>query len=106
MSNEQLHAFSKGIARGLRVFSHTPYRVLQHTPILKSVVNHLPGHDHHKWPFDVVVADIYDRLRVPVVSYITGETLERWFVDEGYSDIRVKRRVRNSESFRGTGTRR
>ena len=106
MSDEQLHAFSKGIARGLRVFSHTPFRALRHTPVLRSVVNHLPGHDHHKWPFDVVVADIYDRLRVPVTTYITGELLERWYADEGYSDIQGVRRVRNTESFRGMGRRR
>ena len=106
MGDEQLHAFSRGIASGLRVFSHTPFRVLQHTPLLKTIVTHLPAHDHHKWPFEVVVADIYDRLRVPVTTYITGETLERWFADEGYSDIQVTRRVRNSESFRGTGLRR
>lgn len=106
MGDEQLHAFSRGIASGLRVFSHTPFRVLQHTPILRSFVTHLPAHDHHKWPFDVVVADIYDRLRVPVTTYITGEMLERWYADEGYADIRVTRRVRNTESFRGVGTRR
>jgi SAM-dependent methyltransferase len=106
MGDEQLHAFSRGLASGLRIFSHTPFRLLQHTPILKRIVTHLPAHDHHKWPFDVVVADIYDRLRVPVTTYITGETLERWFADEGYADIRVMRRVRNSESFRGAGVRR
>jgi SAM-dependent methyltransferase len=106
MGDEQLLGFSKGIASCLRVFSHTPFRFLQHTPILKSIVTHLPAHDHHKWPFEVVVADVYDRLRVPVTTYITGETLERWFGDEGFADIQVVRRVRNSESFRGTGIRR
>ena len=89
-----------------RVDSHTPFRLLQHIPILKTIATHLPAHDHHKWPFEVVVADIYDRLRVPVTTYITGETLERWFADEGYADIQVVRRVRNTESFRGAGVRR
>ena len=106
MEDERLHQFSRWISSGLRLFSHTPYRVLRHTPVMKSVVSHLPAHDHHKWPFDVVVADVYDRLRVPVTAYIMGEELERWFADEGYSDIQVTRRVRNNESFRGMGTRR
>jgi len=106
MGDEQLHGFSKGLASALRMFSHTPFRLLRHTPLLKTVVTHLPAHDHHQWPFEVVVADIYDRLRVPVNTYITGEQLERWFADEGYADIRVVRRVRNTESFRGTGVRR
>lgn len=106
MEDEQLHRLSKGLARGIRVFSHTPYVALHNVPVLKSVVTHLPVHDHHKWPFDVLVADIYDRLRVPVTAYITGEELERWFADDGYADIQVTRRVRNNESFRGTGIRR
>jgi SAM-dependent methyltransferase len=106
MGDEQLHGFSKGLASSLRLFSHTPFRLLQHIPILKTIATHLPAHDHHKWPFEVVVADIYDRLRVPVTTYITGETLERWFADEGYADIQVVRRVRNTESFRGAGVRR
>jgi len=106
MSDEQLHAFSKAVARTLRLFSHTPYRLLRNTPLLGRVVTHLPTHDHHQWPFEVLVADIYDRLRVPVTKYITGEELERWFAGDGYADIQVTRRVRNNESFRGLGTRR
>jgi SAM-dependent methyltransferase len=106
MEDEQLHSFSRTLARSIRLFSHTPYVMLRNVPVLGSVVSHLPVHDHHKWPFDVLVADIYDRLRVPVTAYITGEELERWFADEGYGDIQVTRRVRNNESFRGTGVRR
>ncbi len=106
MTPEQLHSFSRAIARGLRVFSHTPYRVLGPIPPFGSLLSHLPVHDHHRWPFDVVVADIYDRLRVPVTGYFTGEEVEGWFADAGYADIRVSRRVGNTESFRGLGTRR
>ncbi len=106
MDDKALHRLSVGLASSLRAFSHTPYRFLRHTPILKSIVTHLPAHDHHKWPFDVVVADVYDRLRVPVTAWTTGEELERWYGDDGYADISVTRRVRNNESFRGTGTRR
>ncbi|MCB9761918.1 MAG: methyltransferase domain-containing protein [Alphaproteobacteria bacterium] len=106
MDDDALFRLSRGIAIGLRAFSHTPYRVMRHVPVVGGVVSHLPTHDHHKWPFDVVIADIYDRLRVPVTATITGEELERWFADEGYADIRVTRRVRNNESFRGTGVRR
>lgn len=106
MDDERLYGLSRAIASGLRLFSHTPYRLMRRLPVAGSIVTHLPAHDHHKWPFPVVVADIYDRLRVPVTGTFTGEELERWFADEGYADIRVTRRVRNSESFRGTGVRR
>lgn len=106
LQDERLHDVSRWIARGLRLFSHTPYRVMGRVPAVGSLVSHLPTHDHHKWPFDVVVADIYDRLRVPVTATFTGEQLERWFADKGYADIRVTRRVRNNESFRATGVRR
>jgi len=106
MDDRSLHRLSIGLASSLRAFSHTPYRLLRHTPILNSVVTHLPAHDHHKWSFDVVVADVYDRLRIPVTAWITGEELERWYGDDGYADISVTRRVRNNESFRGTGTKR
>jgi SAM-dependent methyltransferase len=106
MSPGQLHRFSQGIAAGLRVFSHTPHRVLGKVPVVGSVVNHLPVHDHSRWPFEVVVADVYDRLRVPVTGYFTGEELEGWYAEAGYADIRVTRRVANTESFRGNGVRR
>jgi indole-3-glycerol phosphate synthase len=60
-----------------------------------------------KIPSDiVVVADVYDRLRVPVTGYFTGEEIEGWYAEAGYADIRVTRRVRNTESFRGLGVRR
>ena len=46
-------------------------------------------------------------MRVTVRDrYFTGEELEVWYADAGYADIRVSRRVRNSESFRATGVRR
>lgn len=106
MDDERLHGLSRGISSALRLFSHTPTRLLRHTPIMKDVVTHLPAHDHHKWPFEVVVADVYDRLRVPVTTWVTGEELERWYVDQGFADIQVSRRVRNAESFRGLGVRR
>ncbi len=106
MDDDSLHRLSQGLASTLRLFSHTPYRFMRHIPGGRSVVSHLPAHDHHKWPFDVVVADIYDRLRIPVLHTIPGEELEAWFVDQGFLDIKVSRRVRNSESFRGVGTRR
>lgn len=106
MDDERLYGLCRAIASSLRLFSHTPYRLTRKLPVLGSIASHLPAHDHHKWPFDVVVADIYDRLRVPVTATFTGEELERWFVDEGYADIRVTRRVRNNESFRATGVRR
>ena len=106
MSPEQLHRLSQGIAAGVRVFSHTPHRFLGKVPVVGSVVNHLPLHDHSQWPFETVVADVYDRLRVPVTGYFTGEELENWYAEAGYADIRVTRRVKNTESFRGSGVRR
>jgi SAM-dependent methyltransferase len=106
MNPDQLHRFSRAIASGLRVFSHTPYAFLRQVPLLRSVVSHLPVHDHYRWPFPVVVADVFDRLRVPVNAYFTGEELERWYAEAGYADIAVSRRVRNNESFCSTGVRR
>lgn len=103
---DELHRLSKGIATGLRVFSHTPYRVLGKVPVMGRVVSHLPVHDHHKWPYEVVVADVYDRLRIPVRHWFTGEQLEGWLYEEGYADVRVTRRVANNETFRATGIKR
>lgn len=106
MSPAQLRRFSQVLAGVLRVVSHTPHRALGKIPILSDIVTHLPVHDHSRWPFETVVADIYDRLRVPVTDYFMGEEIERWYADAGYADIRVSRRVRNTESFRATGVRR
>lgn len=103
---EQLYRLSQVIASGLRLFSHTPYRLLQQVPVARTVVSHLPVHDHHRWPYRVVVADIYDRLRIPVKHWFTGEQLETWLVDAGYADIQVSRRVANNETFRAQGVRR
>jgi SAM-dependent methyltransferase len=106
MDASSLESLSAGIARGLRVFSHTPYRFLRHVPVAGGVVSHLPVHDHHQWPFDVVVADVFDRLRFPVHRWFKGEDLERMYADDGYADVVVTRRVRNNETFRATGVRR
>ena len=106
MEHDQLIKVSRGIARGLRVFSHTPYRFFRHMPILKEIVSHLPVHEHHQWPFEVVVADIYDRLRIPVLHWFTGEDIERWYAKHGFSNFHVHRRVRNNESFQSIGVRR
>jgi SAM-dependent methyltransferase len=106
MSTEQLEQLSAGVARGLRVFSHTPYKLLHHLPVAGGVVRHLPVHDHHQWSFDVVVADVYDRLRIPVHHWFTGEALERMLADDGYASVSVTRRVRNNETFRATAVRR
>ncbi len=106
MEPAELTRFSTWIARGLRVFSHTPYRFLGDAPVVGTVVSHLPVHDHHQWPFEVVVADIYDRLRIPVRHWFSGKELEVWLMEAGYADIRVARRVRNNETFRALGTRR
>lgn len=103
---EELYRLSQGIASGLRLFSHTPYRALQHVPVAKSVVSHLPIHDHHRWPYAVVVADVYDRLRIPVRRWFTGRELEVWYSEKGFADVVVSRRVRNTETFRATGVRR
>jgi SAM-dependent methyltransferase len=103
---EQLHRASQGIALGLRVVSHLPYQVFHHVPVAHAIVTHLPVHEHARWPFDIVVADVYDRLRIPVTSTPTGEEVERWYEEEGFADILVTRRVGNYETFRGTGIRR
>ena len=106
MTSQGLYRFSVAVSAVLRVVSHTPHRFLSPVPGFADIVSHLPAHDHSRWPFDVVVADVYDRLRVPVTHYFPGEELERWYGDAGYLDIQVTRRVRNTESFRATGVKR
>lgn len=106
MTPEQLYRFSRNIARGLRLFSHTPYVVLGSVPVAGYVVRHLPVHEHSRWPFDVVVADIWDRLRIPVRRWFSREQLEVLFTNSGFADVSVTRRVKNSETFRATGIRR
>ncbi len=103
---EELHRVSQVISSGLRLFSHTPYRLLNKLPVAGPVVSHLPVHDHHQWPFNVVVADVYDRLRIPVKNWFNREKLEVMFTEGGYADVSVTRRVRNNETFRATGLRR
>ena len=56
--------------------------------------------------FDVVVADIYDRLRIPVRRWFTREQLDSMLGNAGYADVQVSRRVRNNETFRATGVKR
>ena len=106
MDHEGLLKLSKLIAKSLRLFSHTPYKIFGDIPFIGSVVRHLPVHEHHKWPFDVVVADIYDRLRIPVLNWFTKEEIERWYANTGYVDFSVRRRVRNNETFCAIGVRR
>jgi SAM-dependent methyltransferase len=103
---EELHRVSVAVAMGLRVGSHAPFRLLRHVPVGHQIVTHLPGHDHHRWPLAIVVADVYDRLRNPVLATFTGEELEGWFARHGYASIQVTRRVRNTESFRANALRR
>lgn len=97
---------SRMLATLVRGVSHTPYRWLHRVPLAGSVVSHLPMHDHHRWPYDIVVADIFDRLRIPVTHTFTAEEIEARYVDEGYLDVHTSRRIRNNESFRATGIRR
>jgi SAM-dependent methyltransferase len=106
LSPEQLHRVCQAVAGVLRVVSHTPHRALRHVPVAGDIVTHLPVHDHSRWPFDIVVADIYDRLRVPLTGTYTGEALEKWYAEAGYADIEVTRRVRNTEGFVGRGVKR
>jgi SAM-dependent methyltransferase len=106
MPPDELLNVSRLIATMVRGVSHTPYRLFRRIPGMHSLVSHLPMHDHHRWPYDIVVSDIYDRLRIPVTHTFTAEEIESHYVDEGFLDVRTSRRVRNNESFRATGIRR
>jgi len=106
MPSSELLNVSRLIASVLRLASHTPYRLLRHLPGMRSLISHLPLHEHHRWPYDVVVADIFDRLRIPVTRTFTREEIEARFVDEGYLDVRTSMRMGNNESVRALGTRR
>src|SRR5438552_3085002 len=78
MDYRLLYALCAAIAGGLRFFSHYPYRVLSRVPGLSGVAERLPLHDHHRYPFKVVVADAFDRLSVPLVRYYTDDDLPGW----------------------------
>lgn len=106
LESEELLKLSRGIALGLRVFSHTPYLWFNKIPVVGPIVSHLPVHDHYRWPFQIVVADVFDRLRIPVKHWFTKEELEVWYADNGFADVQVSRRVRNNETFRALGVRR
>jgi SAM-dependent methyltransferase len=103
---DQLHQLSRSIASVLRLFSHTPTLWLGKLPVASALVTHLPVHDHYRWPFEIVVADIYDRLRVPVHHWFNKARLEKFLTDEGYADVQVTRRVRNNETYVAGGTKR
>lgn len=106
MNHEELLGFSKVIARILRIGSHMPYKAFRHVPLGHSIVSHLPLHDHHRWPFDIVVADIYDRLRVPVLRWFEKDDLEKWFIAHGYISTDVQRIIRNNETLLAFGVKR
>src|SRR5690606_25956279 len=80
MPSHELLNVSRTIATVLRVASHTPYRILRHLPGMHTVASHLPLHDHHRWPYDVVVADVYDRPRIPITSTSTAVELESLYL--------------------------
>ena len=106
MDHDQLLKFCRVLARLVRVGSHTPYKAFHRLPLGYAIVSHLPLHDHHQWPFDIVVADIYDRLRFPVTQWFKGEELQAWFIERGYLDCHVRRIVRNNETFAAMGVKR
>jgi len=103
MDYRVLYALCAGIAAGLRVFSHYPYRALSRIPVLAGVAERLPIHDHARYPFKVVVADAFDRLSVPLVRYYTADDLRGWIAAAGLVDGKVVRRYRNNESWRVIG---
>ena len=106
MEHEELLKFSRILARLVRVGSHTPYKAFHRLPLGHGIVSHLPLHDHHQWPFDVVVADIYDRLRFPITQWFKGEEIQAWFIERGYLDCHLRRIVRNNETFAAMGVKR
>ena len=106
MEHDELLKFCRVLARLVRLGSHTPYRAFHRLPLGQPIVSHLPLHDHHQWPFDIVVADIYDRLRFPVTRWFKGEELQAWFIERGYLDCHVRRIVRNNETFAAMGIKR
>ena len=103
MDYRLLYALCTAIAGVLRLVSHYPYRVLSRVPGLSGLAQRLPLHDHHRYPFKVVVADAFDRLSVPLVRYYTDEDLRGWLDAAGLVDGQVVRRFRNNESWRVLG---
>jgi len=88
MNYRLLYAVCGMIAAGLRVLSHYPYRILSRIPGLAGLARKLPLHDHHRYPFKVVVADAFDRLSVPLVRYYTDDDLRGWLRAAGWSTVR------------------
>ena len=104
MDYRLLRALCVALAVGLRLFSHYPYRLLSKVPALAGLAQRLPIHDHHRYPFRVVVADAFDRLSVPLVRYYSRDELRRWCESTGLVDPQIRRRFRNNESWRVLGT--
>jgi SAM-dependent methyltransferase/uncharacterized protein YbaR (Trm112 family) len=103
MDYRLLYALCVAIAAGLRVLSHYPYRALSSLSPLAGLARMLPLHDHHRYPFKVVVADAFDRLSVPLVRYYTDDDLRGWLQAAGLVDGQLLRRFRNNESWRVFG---
>jgi SAM-dependent methyltransferase/uncharacterized protein YbaR (Trm112 family) len=103
MDYRWLYALCVTIAATLRVGSHYPYRTLRRIPFLSRLAEKLPLHDHHRYPFKVVVADAFDRLSVPLVRYYTEENMRGWLDAAGLVDGQTLRRFRNNESWRVLG---
>jgi SAM-dependent methyltransferase len=104
MNYRLLYMLCLAIAVGLRIASHYPYRILNQLG-LRRLAELLPLNSHHRYPFRVVVADAFDRLSVPLVTYHSGEDLAKWFHASAYVDVNISRRFRNNESWRGFGHR-
>jgi SAM-dependent methyltransferase/uncharacterized protein YbaR (Trm112 family) len=104
MNYRALYALCTLIGVALRVGSHYPCRIMEHLN-LERLGSLLPLSNHRRYPFRVVVADAFDRLSVPLVSYHSGEELAEWFRSSGCVEVKISQRFRNNESWRGTGKR-
>ena len=87
----------------LRLVSHYPYRLLSRFRLTRGLAERLPLHAHARYPLSVTIADAFDRLSVPLVRYYDEPEFRQWFEKEGLTDIRILRRFRNNESWRGVG---
>ena len=103
MNLKMLQALCWVIAVALRVFSHYPYKILSRIGFTRGLAERLPLKDHHRYPFSVTVADAFDRLSVPLVRYYDEPEFRAWFEEEKLEDIRILRRFKNNESWRGVG---
>jgi SAM-dependent methyltransferase/uncharacterized protein YbaR (Trm112 family) len=94
------------LAVGLCLGFHIPYRILSRWEATKWLADVIPTTELSKYPFRVVVTNIFDTLSVPIIHYSSEESFRRWFEHADLENVRIIERNTMFTSWRGIGTKR